>query len=93
MFVAETSNMNNYCKLIPTLLSRNQAKNRSILNPMVLSSVQFSCSVASNSLQPHESQHGSLYLLNGKKSQLIQSKEVLCVCVCVCVCGICVFCF
>ena len=42
MFVAETSNMNNYCKLIPTLLSRNKAKNRSILNPMVLSSVQFS---------------------------------------------------
>ena len=40
MFVAETSNMNNYCKLIPTLLSRNKAKNRSILNPMVLSSVQ-----------------------------------------------------
>ena len=33
MFVAETSN---YCKLIPTLLSRNQAKNRSILSLIVL---------------------------------------------------------
>ena len=36
MFVSETSTMNNYCKLIPTLLSRNQAKNRSILSLIVL---------------------------------------------------------